>query len=158
MTYPPEVETFHSALLKVPGVSDVASGSASLDGVTPEHLSLPDFAHLPLGAIRRTGGGLTGEAFIQFEFSLEPSSRGWRALEFIGWWVRDLARSGEPIQLRAFGLPPQVGDQVQLGKTLGFQIDLFFPAAPPMAEALKKVETLAQALEDAIKLYGKLLP
>jgi hypothetical protein len=155
--YPPQVQRFHTALERIPGVWDVASGSTTLDGLAPEAMSDPEVAHLPLGALRRTRGGLPREAFIQFEFSLEPSTRGWRALEFLGWFIRDRARGGEPIQLRAFGLPPQVGDQVQLGKTLGFQIDLFFPEAPPLEAALQKVDALADGLEGAWKLYGPLL-
>src|SRR5687767_6178359 len=100
--YPPQVKRFHAALERIPGVFDVASGSARLEGLSNADLASPDWAHLPHGALHRTAGPLPGESFIQFELSLEPSRRGWRALEFLGWLVRDLARSGEAIQLRPF--------------------------------------------------------
>ncbi|MFN0061140.1 MAG: hypothetical protein ACKVPX_01285 [Myxococcaceae bacterium] len=155
--YPPAVERFHRALERIPGVFDVASGSVSLGEISREALSTPDWAHLPLGAFARTGGPRAGEAFIQFELSIEPSARGWHALEFLGWFVRDLGRAGEAIQLRAFGLAPLVNGQVQLGKTLGFYIDLFFAEPPSMNAAMEKVESLAAKLERALALYAPAL-
>src|SRR4051794_37795562 len=127
MEYPPALERLHRALAGLPGVSDVCSGIESLEGLTGDDLRFPVFAHVPHGALRRTNGGLAGEALVQVEFRIGPSPVGWRSLEFVAWFVRDQARGGKSIQLRPFALPPMAGDQVQLGHTLKWHIDLFYP-------------------------------
>ena len=71
------------------GVSDVCSGIESLQGLTGDDLRFPDFAHVPHGALRRTNGGLSGEALVQTEFRIASSPVGWQSLEFLAWFVRD---------------------------------------------------------------------
>jgi hypothetical protein len=158
MTYPPALERLHRALVSLSGVSDVCSGIESLHGLTGDDLCFPDFAHVPHGALRRTNGGLAGEALIQVEFRLELSPVGWRSLEFIAWFVRDQARGGGLIQLRPFALPPMVGDQVQLGGTLKWHIDLFCPGAgEDLSPQFAKIDGIASDLELAVGLYGHLV-
>lgn len=158
MAYPPELERLHRALAGLPGVSGVCSGIESLQELTGDDLRFPDFAHVPHGALRRTNGGLPGEALIQIEFRLELSSVGWRSLEFIAWFVKDQARSGALIQLRPFALPPMVGEQVQLGGTLKWHIDLFCPdTGDDLSPQLAKIDRIARGLESAVHLYGHLI-
>jgi hypothetical protein len=158
VAYPPELERLHRALASLPAVSGVCSGIESLQQLTGDDLRFPDFAHVPHGALRRTNGGLPGEALIQIEFQLEPSTVGWRSLEFIAWFVKDQARSGELIQLRPFALPPMVGDEVQLGGTLKWHIDLFCPdTGEDLSPQLAKIDRIANGLELAVRLYGHLV-
>lgn len=153
-SYPQAVQTFHDVLLRLPGVYDVSSGIDSLDSLTSEHLALAEFTRLPLGILRRTDGGLKQEVITQFEFYLEPNHAGWRTLEFLAWFVRDAATSGEHIQLRPFALPPKVGEQIQLGNTLRFHIDLFLPnTSEDLEPVLLKIAELAQFLNLCINLY-----
>jgi hypothetical protein len=158
VAYPPALERLHRSLACLPGVFDVCSGIESLQELTRDDLHFPDFAHVPHGALRRTNGGLPGEALIQIEFRLEPSSVGWRSLEFIAWFVKDQARSGELIQLRPFALPPMVGEQVQLGGTLKWHIDVFCPdTGADLSPQLAKLDRIASELELAVGVYGHLV-
>jgi hypothetical protein len=156
--YPPEIEKFHAALQRLAGVLEAASGIDSFAGLTGDDLRRSDLAHLPHGALRRTGGPLAEESLIQVELHLEQSERGWRALEFLGWFVRDQARGGEAIQLRPFALPPVAGEQVQLGETLRFHIDLFLPdRGRDLGPHLDKVSSIAKDLQRASELYDGML-
>jgi hypothetical protein len=158
MAYPPALERLHAALASLPGVTDVCSGIESLQGLAGDDLRFPDFAHVPHGALRRTNGGLAGEALIQVEFRIAASAVGWRSLEFIAWFVRDQARGGEFIQLRPFALPPVVGDHVQLGGTLKWHIDLFCPnTGKDLSPQFVTIEGIASGLELAVRLYGHLV-
>ena len=152
--YPEQVQLLHDALSRLPAVSDVCSGLESLVNVTPADLSLANLAHLPHAAIRRSGGGLDDEVLVQVEFRLSQDIDGWRACEFIAWFVRDQARGGGNIQLRPFGLPPRAGDTIQLGHTLRFHIDLFCQTdGDDLTPVLSSVERLGRALNLAIDLY-----
>ena len=73
--------------------------------------------------------------------------RVWKALEFLSWWVRDHARGGDSIQLRALALPPI---PEQFGKTLTFTIDYFY-ADPEqdIDKLLNSIQKLADSLNDA---------
>jgi hypothetical protein len=156
--YPIEISNFHALLLTLPGVADVSSGIESLAGLTADDLGLIDFAHLPHAALRRTNGGLPGEVFVQVEFFLEPSPGAWRTLEFIAWFVRDQARGGELVQLRPFGLPPTAAGKIQLGNTLRFHLDLFFPNSTGQPEPiLAKVGQIGQSLKAAIEIYRSVI-
>jgi hypothetical protein len=156
--YPIEISNFHDLLLTLPGVTAVASGIEGLTGLTADDLRLVDFAHLPHAALRRTNGGLEGEVFVQVEFYLEQTPGAWRTLEFIAWFVRDQARGGEFIQLRPFGLPPTAPGKIQLGNTLTFHLDLFFPNSTGEAEPiLAKVRQIGHSLKSAIEIYRSVI-
>jgi len=158
MSYPPEIERLHAALSSLPGVMEASSGVQSLQGVSAEHLELTHFRALPIGAMLRTGGGLTGEALIQVEFRLVANQESWRTLEFLAWFVRDQSRGGVPIQLRPFALPPEAAGQIQLGHTLRWQIDLFCPGTTAdLSPQLQQVAEIASTLESAIQIYGNAL-
>lgn len=125
MDLPPQVQGLIDAITQLPGVAGCFCGPKPLEGFDPAHLSLPgEFAELPQVPIRRTDGGLKGEVMIQTEIILDRSPEAWLTLEFLSWWVRDWARSGEQIQMRSTALPPK-GYQIQLGRTLKFFIECF---------------------------------
>ena len=155
MSYPPQIKRLHIALGSLPGVSDVSSGVESLQGVTADDLRLPNCAAWPIGALRRTLGGLEDEALIQFEFRLAADAKSWRTIEFLAWFVRDQSRGGIAIQIRPFALPPEAQGQIQLGHTLRWHIDLFCPAVGnDLSPQLAQVEAIAKTLETAIQVYG----
>ncbi|STQ91129.1 hypothetical protein [Iodobacter fluviatilis] len=155
MSYPPQLQRLHSALLCLPGVTGISSGIQSLQGISADDLRFPDFATLPIGAIRRTLGGLDAEALIQVEFEVSPSDSSWQTIEFLAWFIRDQARAGLSIQLRPFALPPEVAGQVQIGHTLRWHLDLFCSnTAADLSPQLQQVERVAQTLEAAIQVYG----
>ena len=155
---PPEVDRFLNTLRRLPGLRDVESSIQVLEDVPASDLRFIPFSRLPIGALRRTDGGLPGEALLDISFRVHPSAEAWRSLEFIAWWVTDQARGGEFIQLRAVGLPPVAGESVQLGHTLEFHIDLFrIGETERLQPHLDKIAELAQELEALIGLYNGLL-
>ncbi len=107
--------------------------------------------------LRRTNGGLENEAWANTEFEVSKDAAGWIAIEFIAWWVRDMSRSKEQIQLRALALPPVAGKK-QLGTTLRFMIDhLVICPGGETAAALTMLQDRAESLNEAIEEYQELL-
>ena len=158
MSYPPQIEHLHAVLSALPGVVDVSSSVQSLQGVTAEDLRLPDFAAWPIGALRRTHGGLDAEALIQVGFRVATDASSWRTLEFLAWFVRDQSRGGVAIQLRPFALPPEALGQTQLGHSLRWHIDLFCAdVGDELSPQLAQVDAIASTLEAAIQVYGHAL-
>jgi hypothetical protein len=158
MTYPVEIERFHAALTAVPGVHEVHSGIRSLEGLSEALLELPDCASMPIGALRRTHGGLESEALAQIEFRIVPDEAGWRSIEFLAWFFRDQARGGVAVQMRPFALPPATAHGIQLGRTLRWQIDLFFlEVGNDLSPQLKAIEQMAGDLELARQAYADAL-
>lgn len=155
--YPPAVGKMVKALNSLQGVSEVDVGLKPIDSITVENLSLPaEFAVLPHLAIKRSNGGKANEALISFEFTLDKDINGWNSLEFISWWVRDMCRSGHEIQLRPQAMPPQVGENTQLGNSLLFLLELFYvePDDDPMKIA-DYVGDCADSLTESISLYSE---
>jgi hypothetical protein len=81
-------------------------------------------------------------------------------LEFLAWWVRDLSRSGDQIQLRPMAIPPKAYD-VQLGRTLKFIIDHFIicpddgnDAALQMMQ--ERADSLDGNIDDCAAVLGEL--
>lgn len=156
--YPLEIQQFLDVLESLPGVHSLDATLHSLSGITVEDLSLLHVTKLPLGVLRHMKGGQNDDGMIQFEFRLEADTKSWKTLEFLAWFIRDLARTDTAIQLRPFGLPPFAAGQVQLGHTLRFHIDLFFPDYKIGPEPVKEVvQDITSSLELAKKLYGKYL-
>jgi len=156
--YPPQVEAFHKALRRLVAVREVTTGLKGLAGLGPETYSLPgEFGDLPHALLRRTEGGLENEAWANTEFELSRDEAGWLTLEFLAWWVRDLSRSDEQIQLRPMALPPKAYE-VQLGRTLKFILDQFVicPEGDKDA-ALRMMQDRADSLNGAIDLYAEVL-
>ncbi|MDI9237681.1 hypothetical protein QLQ15_02005 [Lysobacter sp. LF1] len=148
---PPEVEKLQQAIESIPGITDATVGKVDLSDIPESDFGLVPYGDLPLGALRRTKGGLANEVVISINFGITPSPKGLEALEFISWWVRDAARAREPMQVRSLALPP-VGNQ--FGKTLRFTIDYFYvDPEEDIGKLLSKVGKLADNLNDAKRLY-----
>jgi hypothetical protein len=155
---PKHVEVFHKAMRRLVAVKDVWSGLSDLASYTPDTYSFPgEFGDLPHALLRRTEGGKENEVWLHTEFELSPNKAGWLTLEFLAWWVRELSRGGEQIQLRPMALPPRAF-QVQLGRTLKFIIDQFVICAPKSNKAaLKTMQDRAASLNDSIDGYADVL-
>ena len=152
--YPREAQALHAALARLPGVYAVESSLDRLQGLSSADLSGVKIGHLPHAVLRRSDGGLAGEMLVQVQFRLEPTERSWGTLEFLAWFVRDEARSGEYLQLRPFGLAPNADGSWRLGETLGFHIDLFVEQVhDDLAPVVAKVQSLAEDLNRAIDMY-----
>jgi hypothetical protein len=159
---PKEVVAFHEAMERLVAVIEVTTGLKALADYPPDTYSFPaEFGDLPHALLRRTNGGLENEAWANTEFTLTRDEAGWLTLEFLAWWVRDLSRSGEQIQLRPMALPPVAYD-VQLGGTLKFIMDHFVicpdGTAAPMLEALRdRAESLTENIDDYAEVLGALV-
>jgi hypothetical protein len=150
---PPEVVRLQRAVELIPGTTEVSVDKFDLSGIPEADFILQPYGDLPLGALRRTHGGLAHELAICVTFRITPDVKGLRALEFVSWWVRDSARGGRPIQIRSLALPPI---DAQIGKTLKFSIDFFYSdPKQDMAKLLSEVGELARGLEEAKRLYPK---
>lgn len=152
---PPEVQKLQNAIESIPGITDAAVDKVDLSDITESDFGLLPYADLPLGALKRTNGGLANEIAISVNFAITRDPTGLKALELISWWVRDSARAGEPMQIRSVALPP-IGDQ--FGTSLRFCIDYFY-ADPEqdIGRLLTKVGTLADALNSAKSLYPQVV-
>lgn len=153
---PPAVTAFVGAALAIPGIASADLAKHYLPGLDPADLSLPGpHADLPAAALRRTGGGLEEELLLVLEFTIERNEAGLKALEFLAWWVRDQARGGENMQLRALGLPPLAGGEKQLGQTLRFSLDWFLAnPSQDMDAVLQALAHKAMGLDLALSLYA----
>ncbi|WP_197504108.1 hypothetical protein [Gallibacterium salpingitidis] len=150
-TLPEPVKKLHLAVQSIEGITTVGVNRHMLFDLKSDDFSLPVYADLPLGCLQRTQGGLYDEVLISIDFAINSDKNGLKALEFLSWWVRDLARSGWSVQLRALALPPIAG---QLGKTLTFTIDYFYrDPAQDMQQLLDKVLELAESLNAAKQMY-----
>lgn len=148
---PPDVQRLQDAVASIPGVRSASVGKTDVADVPASDFSLPPYGDLPLGALRRTDGGKPDELVIGITFEITRDEQGWRALEFLAWWVRDAARGGETIQLRALALPP-LG--AQAGKTLTFSIDYFHvDPGQDMSRLFATIGELARSLDEAKAMY-----
>jgi hypothetical protein len=156
--FPREVESFHQAMQRLVVVHEVDTGLKNLSSYTPDTYSFPgEFGDLPHALLRRTGGGLENEAWANTEFELSRDDAGWLTLEFLAWWVRDLSRAGQQIQLRPMALPPKAYD-VQLGRTLKFIIDQFVVCTNGNNDAaLQMIQKRAESLDGNINDYADVL-
>jgi len=154
MTLPPQVQTLIDAISALPGVAGCFCGPKPLTDIAAKDLSLPgELADLPQVAIRRTNGGRPHEVLVQTEVIFDRSPSAWLSLEFLAWWVRDLARSGHEIQMRPVALPPKAYE-IQLGRTLKFFIEYFVVEADDSyTNTLAAAGEMGTSLELAIKLY-----
>jgi len=120
MSYPPQIESLCSVLQELPGIIKVDASHTPLHDIKVKDMSLVPYGDLPHAAIRRTDGGLAAEALGQLFITFSPTIESWRTLEFLSWQVRDWSRSGLNVQIRTRGLPPMVGETIQLGSSLGW--------------------------------------
>ena len=148
---PPEVQKLQHAIESIPGITDAVVGKADLSDIPQSDFGLLPYGDLPLGALRRTNGGLASEVVISVNFGITRDEKGLKALEFISWWVRDAARGSEPIQVRSLALPP-IG--TQFGESLRFTIDYFYSdSEEDIGKLLSRIGKLAGQLEDSKNLY-----
>jgi hypothetical protein len=155
MNYPPQIEALRSVLSSMPGVAEVGAEHTALDDFDVAHLSLVSYGDLPHAAIRRSQGGLPGEALGQVMIRLSPSVQSWRTLEFLSWQVRDWSRGGRNIQIRARGLPPVIDNRLQLGSSLLVIIEFFVDGLDedPM-RLLRTMEEFGDDLTNSMNMYG----
>jgi hypothetical protein len=155
---PAEARELREVLLRLPGICEVQVQPVSLEGLDVSDLSLAPLADLPAAALRRTGGGLAGESVIQVWIRVERSDASWTTLEFLGWYVRDSCRAGEVAQMRVRGLPPRVGDHVQVGTTLLFVLEWFVIHPQGDVESLlARIGAEAKSLALFMRNYGDLI-
>lgn len=154
MSYPPQIERLCSVLKALPGVIEVEADRTALQDIKVEDMSLVDFGDLPHAAIRRTSGGLPAEALGQVFITFSPSVESWRTLEFMSWQVRDWSRGGRNIQIRTRGLPPTVGERIQLGSSLRAIIEFFVAGLDLDPERLlREMDEFRANVEDSVRLY-----
>ena len=119
---PPEVEELEREISSIPGIASVSVSKVALDKISVSDFRFPPYGSYPLGALKRTNGGLPHEVLVSVDFTISKDTTGLNALEFLSAWVRDSARGKDPIQLRSLALPQIEG---QIGETLSFTIDYF---------------------------------
>lgn len=123
LAMPPETEALEHEISTIPGITSTSISKAKLEGILIKNFSFPAYGSYPLGALKRTNGGLPHEILISVDFTISKDAKGLNALEFLSAWVRDSARGREPIQIRSLALPQIEG---QIGETLFFTIDYFY--------------------------------
>lgn len=77
---PPEVQELQDAITSIPGITDAAMDKVDLSDVTESDFSLLPYADLPLGALKRTKGGLDNELAISVNFGITRDPQGLKAL------------------------------------------------------------------------------
>lgn len=154
MDAPAEIQKLLDCLSGLPGVTEVDCNAIPLEDFDCEHISLLPYGDLPHAALQRTQGGLAGEVLGQFFIRFDKTEGAWDSIELLSWQVRDCSRGGNRIQMRSLGLPPKVGDQVQLGKTLRFVIEIFQDGMESNSGGLlKSVDEFADDLQDSLRIY-----
>jgi hypothetical protein len=154
MEYPPQIERLRSVLQTMPGVAEVEADHTPLEHINVQQLSLVPLGDLPHAVIRRTKGGLPAEALGQIFITLHPTTESWRTLEFLSWQVRDWSRAGHGVQIRSRGLPPVIGEQIQLGTSLRIIIEFFISGLDTDPERmLRVIEDFATALQSSLGHY-----
>jgi hypothetical protein len=139
----------------MPGVTEVGAEHTALGDFDVAHLSLVPYGDLPHAAIRRSQGGLPGEALGQVMIRLSPSVQSWRTLEFLSWQVRDWSRAGRNIQIRTRGLPPVIDNRLQLGSSLAVIIEFFVDGLDEdPTRLLRTMEEFGNSLTDSLAVYG----
>jgi len=154
------VQAFYDAIEHLPGVRSVEMQILQLDSFSVAELQQPgEMQTLPQVLLRRTQGGLPGERLISTEIVFDQTHDGWISLEFLAWWVQDLARTGVNIQLRPLAEAPR-GIGLQLGRTLKFVLEIFLIEPDSDDDFTKELDQLlpfAEKLQAALHEYGPVL-
>ena len=153
--YPEGVQKIFTAFRNFEAIDNVEVGLQKIDSVDLDSLRLPGvFGVLPHLALRRSGGGRPKETLVTFKFELGKNGHGWIALEFLAWWVRDMCRSGYDIQLRPLAFPPVANNEIQLGNSLSFLLEIFVVEPnDELGEMPRYVDECADSLKLAIEIY-----
>ncbi len=156
---PPQVQIFINALSSIQGIKNVEVNLQPIDSIEVKHLTLPaEYALLPHLAIRRSNGGRNNEALVTFRFDLEKNQSGWVALEFLAWWIRDMCKAEEEIQLRPLAFPPATSSGISLGNSLSFLLELFL--VEPNDDPLKIADYVGKSgehLKFCLDMYSEAL-
>ena len=155
---PEEVEGFEKAFLSVPGVTFAEIDHCNHSSANVEWFKAQcypaEFADLPIAMLNRTSGNLENEVLVFVNFEISRNNLGLLGLEFLSWWVRDLSRSGCNLQIRAIGLPPIIGGEIQLGRTLRFHFEAYLPCeSEEMEPIFKQLKDLTSSLESNLEDY-----
>lgn len=156
---PKQVTEFERALLSVPGIAfaEINHCNHSKNNVLffKEHSYPAEFADLPIAMLNRTLGNLENEVLVFVNFGILRNELGLRGLEFLSWWARDLSRSGRNIQIRSIGLPPSIGNEIQLGTTLRFHFEAYLICESETMEPIfSQLEELTKSLKGNLEYYG----
>jgi len=152
--FPPEVTAFIEALVRIGGIYDIAVQKWYLPDIPVEHRPLPALAALPLGMLSRPSGVSNHEVLVSFLFRLTPSEGGWRALEFLSWWVYKKAREGKALQLRSVSVAPPLSRDGNSDQSLTFVIETFANIEDENIRTLMQlVEQLAADLSRSVAKY-----
>lgn len=151
-SFPPEVIAFNEAMLRFASVRTVRTQYVTPEKMPVETFSLPfHYGDIPHALYRRTNGILANEVWGHTEFTLTADSYGWFTLEYLSWWIRDLSRSREQVQLRSMAMPPNVTtDKPQLGTSLKFIIDHLAAGDDPEQRLVKDIGERARSLNDML--------
>ncbi|MGF1770641.1 hypothetical protein L4D06_25165 [Enterovibrio makurazakiensis] len=155
---PSEVKDLKNAFENIPGISsaDVGKHHYSKEDIAELNAIYfaGEYADLPISMYRRSGGNLNNEILINVAFTIQKDATGLKALEYLSWWVRDLSRSGDNVQIRTIALPPIVGEKVQLGSTLSFWFEAYIVTEKEdMRLVLKEISDLTKSLNTSLELY-----
>ena len=152
------IQRFSEQLDRLPGVKEIDFRIQGVYGISVEELGLPGpYADLPHAALRRTDGGRPNERVETADVTFFQNHAGWVAVEFLAWWVRDLSRSGQDVQMRPIALPPTAWG-TQLGRTLRFVIEFFYLLEGEENEpVLQEIDELADSLESCIDDFREVL-
>ncbi len=155
---PQEIISLEKAFKDISGINQVEIGKHQYSKEDVKQLDEiyfgGQYADLPIAMLRRAGGNLDKEMLINVAFTIEPNKQGLNALEFLSWWVRDLSRSGDNVQIRSIGLPPMAGDTIQLGSTLTFWFEAYIVTEKEDIKlVLAKISELAESLNESVELY-----
>ena len=158
---PESIERLHGILLSFDGARSCEIRIADLSGLSVQSLEEEDqYADLPHLLLRRTGGGQQGERLVVAELTFDPLSISFYSVEFLAWWVTDLARGGDLVQFRPVARAPKdEAGEVQLGRTLRFVIEWLFTdqTEKSVADLEHKMGDFAASLERAVNLHADAL-
>jgi len=155
---PQEAIDLENAFESVPGVTCAYVGRHQFSKQSVEDLNKisfsGQFADLPIAMLRRSNGTLENEFLIFVEYEIEFEPKGLKALEFLSWWVRDLSRSGENVQIRSIGLPQIEENDGKFGNTLKFWFEAYLQTeTADMKLVLSRVSDFTNSLNTFSKLY-----
>jgi len=74
--FPPEIQAFIDAVYHIGGIESVEPHKWFLPEISVEHFSLPQFADLPLGVMRRACGIPAHEVLVAFKIRPQRTERG----------------------------------------------------------------------------------
>lgn len=154
--FPAPVQQLIDNISAIPGVYECFSCPKPLHGVAQTDLARQcELDNIPVFAASFYCDDPDEIVLLQSEIIFERSAEAWIGLEFLSWWVRDRARHGYPIQLRPSASSPETNQEVLLGRSLKFYIEVFVVEdTNDMQKTLAMAGELADSLELNRDLYS----